>query len=869
MGNEDYKIHVNKETSFALELCVKLCDFTFTGAAVKDGDFVNLSAYADGLNLKRFLNSAAETFGLSLDIPEVFDIIVDRLRIDYIRHTLSFESVFDGFLKKCRFSYEQNSKDYLLAFTLEDFDFNKIPLLCEFAGTQSLGLTDASIIFSTDKSQYGDVSVEPGLSLSGTICGYKFLQLIVPYTRKIANDNTRIVSANENTGSPKIFWADVNKHISILTLHRAGFSYNNGDLGIMLDASASVKPFTLSLLGAGLQVNIDTKDIAFLISGLGIEFDNGFLTIGGAFQKSGEKYSGGLTIGVKTLQVTLAGVYENGHLLAYALVNANLGGPPAFFVTGLAAAFGYNKSIVLPEIEDIPEFPLVAAAIGKQKMTLAEMIGKLDNGCIIDCEGEKFVSAGIKFTTFNIIESFVLLNVSFGDKLTFSLLGTSNISMPPKTEKNPIASAQLALKAVVDPSEGVVSVQAQLMPESYIFDKDCKLAGGFAMFVWFGDNPHSGDFVISLGGYHPDYQKPSHYPDVPRLGINWRISNHLSVSGEMYFALTPSCIMAGVRMSAVYQNGNLKAWFIAQADFLIQWKPFRYSAHLCVCLGASYTVNCLFIHHTFTVELSADVNIWGPDFSGRVRVSWFIISFTIEFGEAKKDPTPLSFDEFSESFLPMKDTAGTESDRIYDDVQIQPLTIAVNGKVHNEKDGVKYVSADGLSFLVSSAVPISNADVDDRVVIRPMGDKPYTSDITFDSGVSDCTQEDYYQSVPTALWGGNGELRKVQSGYTVSFPQAEIKTFPENRFISLDELYQLNTEYYKGYKFQPPQENSYDNKNTIKEFSNTADVVGEARKAFLEKMGVKSPPDISLAVFAEKAESLFDEDILILQQKGI
>jgi len=33
--------------------------------------------------------------------------------------------------------------------------------------------------------------------------------------------------------------------------------------------------------------------------------------------------------------------------------------------------------------------------------------------------------------------------------------------------------------------------------------------------------------VITLGGYHPAFQKPTHYPEVPRLGLNWNVTSHL------------------------------------------------------------------------------------------------------------------------------------------------------------------------------------------------------------------------------------------------------------------------------------------------------------------------------------------------------
>lgn len=66
--------------------------------------------------------------------------------------------------------------------------------------------------------------------------------------------------------------------------------------------------------------------------------------------------------------------------------------------------------------------------------------------------------------------------------------------------------------------------------------------------MWFGNNANSGDFVVTLGGYHPSFNVPSHYPQVPRLSFfNSSITSELNIKGEMYFALTPRCIMAGGR----------------------------------------------------------------------------------------------------------------------------------------------------------------------------------------------------------------------------------------------------------------------------------------------------------------------------------
>ena len=83
------------------------------------------------------------------------------------------------------------------------------------------------------------------------------------------------------------------------------------------------------------------------------------------------------------------------------------------------------------------------------------------------------------------------------------------------TDDTAIVSVELALKARYSSAEATLSIQAQLTDNSYIFDKDCQLTGGFAYFMWFPE----GQFVLTIGGYNPHFQKPTQFPDVPRLGF--------------------------------------------------------------------------------------------------------------------------------------------------------------------------------------------------------------------------------------------------------------------------------------------------------------------------------------------------------------
>jgi hypothetical protein len=60
-------------------------------------------------------------------------------------------------------------------------------------------------------------------------------------------------------------------------------------------------------------------------------------------------------------------------------------------------------------------------------------------------------------------------------------------------------------------------MEAVLTSNSYVIDPNCRLTGGLAFFVWFKDQTDTGakagEFVFTLGGYHPAFKKPDYFPD--------------------------------------------------------------------------------------------------------------------------------------------------------------------------------------------------------------------------------------------------------------------------------------------------------------------------------------------------------------------
>lgn len=526
--------------------------------------------------------------------------------------------------------------------------------------------------------------------------------------------------AAQNSSDDGTQWIQLQKSFGPISFERIGMKFADKKFWFKLDGALSAAGLTLSLEGLGVGISLPDISPSFTLSGLGLDFHKGDFEIGGSFLRvpgDPDEYSGMAVMKYGDLGLSAIGsyAYQDGHpsLFLYAVLNYPIGGPSFFFVTGLAAGFGYNRALHVPPIDGIKDFPLVSLATAasggsappaptNQAERASALTGVLTqlHDAIPPANGQYFIAAGIKFTSFKLIDSFLLLSVSFGVHFEINLLGLSTLQSPAPDISGgavkPLAVAQLAIRGTFQPDIGFLGVEARLTDASYIFDEACHLTGGFAFYSWFSGE-HEGDFVLSLGGYHPKFKVPAHYPTVPRLGIDWRISPSFSVRAEFYFALTASALMAGGHLKAAYHSGSVKAWFQAGADFIISWKPYYYDATFSVGVGVDVTIHFFGTHH-LSFHLGADVHVWGPEFSGKAEISLSVITFTVTFGSGKTVAPYISWEEFNNSFLPDPEKVCT--------------AIVSEGRVNEEDSSTgkhTVVNAKELAITINTSVPIANA----------------------------------------------------------------------------------------------------------------------------------------------------------------
>lgn len=584
------------------------------------------------------------------------------------------------------------------------------------------------------------------------------------------------VNLKSNTGNGSQVIVPIERSFGPLYIDSLGLGWE--DTSKLLDFlfSGNVALAGLKASVVGLTVGVPVTDPTNFslykadLQGLDISFNGGAVAVNGGFLKTETivnnakviMYNGVAVIKAGTFSLMALGSYAEvpvssapgaatmPSLFIFAVLNSPLGGPPFLFITGIAAGFSFNRSLVIPDITQVQDFPLLKGLVdgtfaeGEDPGKALEKLSSVVHPEI----GQYWLAAGVKFTSFELLTTSALLFLSFGKEWEVNLLGLTFTSLPPKIPRNlALAYFELAIKISFLPGEGILSAEAQLTPNSFVLSKDVKVTGGFAFFLWFKNIKTStytipaGDFVISLGGYHPDFNKPAWYPTVPRLGMQWKMDisvGNISIAGGAYFALCPTAVMAGGYLNVAYELGPLKAWLNASADFLIEWNPFYFKVGISITVGASFGTTILGVSITIRAELGATLHLEGPPTHGYVKVDWYVISFTIPVGsgETATNDNNITWKAFADAFLPPPALQGSTMGnvkrkvRAADDVKVQQV-VKLNPDYGLLSDENNHWTIQPYPFALSakssipaSAVIVTNSNFSQKGVsvgVRPMG----------------------------------------------------------------------------------------------------------------------------------------------------
>lgn len=501
-------------------------------------------------------------------------------------------------------------------------------------------------------------------------------------TALAATDDTDDQDADEGTNKGGASGV-LQKTVGPLTVSGLTLKYGESNLGVTFDAIVKLGGLEGSLKGFGVEFELrnvfqfhNLSTVTLLIDGVGLGMNEPPVSLAGEVIKKTDDFFGGVSLGIVPYDFMGGGFYgsakrndgtkdpDNSDSTFHTIfVFAKIAGPFVELefasLTNLVAGFGHNSHMTLPTVDNVTTFPFLAfgdatSAPGKNPLdvlnTLTTQPPSPQRAWFAPLEGEMWMAAALVAKAFHSLTVNAVLTADFTDSdVVVGLFAHAEAKVPPEAPDNEaFALVDMGLLALLDWSKGIFKVEGQLTPKSFILSQDCKLKGGFALCYFFEGSGHDGDWVFSIGGYHPSFAPPTWYPVPQRVGINWILDSSISISGEAYFAVTPKCCMGGGKLDLVFTSGSLHAWFSAYADFLVNYSPFSFQAAIGISIGIDYTLQVAFITHHFHLGFGCSLHIHGPPVAGYVTVGWSILSFDIYFGNANETSQRLTWLQFQD-----------------------------------------------------------------------------------------------------------------------------------------------------------------------------------------------------------------------------
>lgn len=558
----------------------------------------------------------------------------------------------------------------------------------------------------------------------------------------------------------------INKIVGAVRIKKVGLIFENGRIGIKITGGLALAAFEFELMGMQVTVPQSVLDdpsnfaaIEFALDGFGVEIRKGTLSIMGAFLRQHfaendetgklvtyDEFSGIIQVAFPPFSLTGMGSYamydDHPSLFLFVALGFPITVGPMLVIEGLALGFGIHRDFIPPELDAILTYPLVAVAVTPPPdIDIVDMVQKLHD-YFPPAADLYFIVAGVKFKAFALVDSLVMVAVKFGREFEITLIGVSSILLP-------AVFIELVWMARFVPKTGYLFIGGQLTERSFLLVPQVHLTGGFAVAVWAAGR-HKGDFVVSVGGYHPHFSVPDHYPNhIPRLGISFHLGP-AELKGGVYFAITPQCVMMGAFLEASIKQGALHAFIKLAFDAIIYFEPFHYDVMISADAGVKVNIPLALTTLHIDVHLHLDVHIWGPEFSGTACIDVGPKTFDVAIGEsASPSALPLQYETFKEKFLPIVCTVS--------------VTEGVVRKAEENGVEIYVVDAEKVVIEARSTIPITAAG-DERLGITPMDVRGKGFTAIHNLRVSDNFRAaEIKDAVPTGIWGGAG-LQKPNLG---------------------------------------------------------------------------------------------------------
>ncbi|KAF2273527.1 uncharacterized protein EI97DRAFT_435947 [Westerdykella ornata] len=481
-----------------------------------------------------------------------------------------------------------------------------------------------------------------------------------------------------------------------LSIANMGLQVSGERLSIHLDASLQIGPIEFGVLNLRLEFTFREKStladfrnitVTPYLDGLQADFNQPPLTIAGLFVKRDEIYSGGVDVSMEPYTFMAVGTYGQMDEDVSGMVwpaseqpPKPATGTPAQFKTifvygeldgpildlgfmeivGVKLGFGYNSRLRNPDLPQLSIFPFIQSqSLIPSTSANNNPLEILSGFCapvpltdptpwVSPKNDSLWFALGLTIVAFEMLTVSAIVVVDLQPSVSLHIFADAIAALPGdgSDANDSFVYAEIQIVSCVTFDLGSMMADGKLAPNSFLLDPACHLGGQFGMRYWFGKSFYAGDWVYTVGGYHPAYHAPQHYPSCERISISWELDSNLSMTGAAYFAITPKAAMGGGSLSAVFILGPLSAHFDAYADFLINFNKFYFQGDIGVSVGIEFSMDLFFFTLHISCDIGATLEIEGPPFGGIAHVDFWVFGFDIAFGHSPVTPRALIWNEF-------------------------------------------------------------------------------------------------------------------------------------------------------------------------------------------------------------------------------
>lgn len=431
-----------------------------------------------------------------------------------------------------------------------------------------------------------------------------------------------------------------------------GTQFQSGDetlpLLVALTPIVTLGPVTATVEEIGLQAefafpddssgNLGPVDFAFGFkppAGAGLAIDAGAVSGGGYlfFDTAAQEYGGAVELSFMSFCLAAVGLITtqmpdgSSGFSMMVIISAEFQGVQlgfGFTLTGVGGLLGINRQADVQALRsNMKNGGLSSIMFPDNVVENAQRIVSDVGAAFPVAEGNHVFGPILRIgwgtpTLFELTMGVVL---SFPSPFKVVLIGRFQLGMPSLEydgDVPPPIWVNIDFLGVIDPSAGLLSLDGVLYDSRLAA---FSLEGQFAMQQTFGDDPL---FLVSIGGFHPNFEPPPQVPDLKRLSLTLGDSDNPRIRTELYTAITSNTAQVGARVDVFAKAAGFKVLGAAGFDALVVFSPFSLDVTFFIRAAVKRGSSTLF-------SINVNLNLTGPNpWRAKGEASFEVLFFTVK-----------------------------------------------------------------------------------------------------------------------------------------------------------------------------------------------------------------------------------------------